>query len=182
MTEWGGEDLIIAFFPCIYFETIQQLVFALAKNDMKKKSMQYKINYAMDRLDSRTQFHKLLYKFMYVAYEKDLRLIIENPATEPNYLITGQNFPTPTIIDKNRMMRGDVFKKPTAYWFINCNPTYGCTEQNDKTQRRIDRCKSSPKAGICSEERSMMSPDYARNFICDFIIGKEQQGTQLNLF
>jgi hypothetical protein len=23
-------------------------------------------------------------------------------------------------------------------------------------------------------ERSMISPDYARNFICDFILGKEQ--------
>ena len=38
------------------------------------------------------------------------------------------------------------------------------------------------KAGICDEERSMISPDYARNFICDFIIGKEQVGSQLNLF
>ena len=42
--------------------------------------------------------------------------------------------------------------------------------------------KKAPKAGMCSEERSMISPDYARNFICDFIIGKEQVGTQLNLF
>jgi hypothetical protein len=38
------------------------------------------------------------------------------------------------------------------------------------------------KAGVCSEERSMISPDYARNFICDFIIGKEQVGTQLSMF
>lgn len=28
------------------------------------------------------------------------------------------------------------------------------------------------QAGICSEERSMISPDYARNFICDFILVK----------
>jgi hypothetical protein len=28
----------------------------------------------------------------------------------------------------------------------------------------------------------MISPDNARNFICDFILGKEQKGTQLNLF
>ena len=42
--------------------------------------------------------------------------------------------------------------------------------------------KSSPKAGICSEERSMISPDYARNFICDFIIGKKQTITELELF
>lgn len=29
----------------------------------------------------------------------------------------------------------------------------------------------------------MISPDYARNFICDFILGKEQKGiTQRDLF
>lgn len=28
----------------------------------------------------------------------------------------------------------------------------------------------------------MISPDYARNFICDFILGKAQKGTQLDLF
>lgn len=31
-------------------------------------------------------------------------------------------------------------------------------------------------------KRSLISPDYARNFICDFIIGKEQNHTQLDLF
>jgi hypothetical protein len=35
--------------------------------------------------------------------------------------------------------------------------------------------RSAPKAGMCSEERSMISPDYARNFICDFILGKQQK-------
>ena len=44
------------------------------------------------------------------------------------------------------------------------------------------KMKSSMKSGLCSEERSMISPDYARNFICDFIIGKEQKNTQLELF
>jgi hypothetical protein len=36
--------------------------------------------------------------------------------------------------------------------------------------------------GICDEDRSMISPDYARNFICDFILGKAQKNTQLDLF
>lgn len=175
------DDLIIAFFPCIYFETIQMLCFALAKHDFRNKTKQFQIEYAMDRLDKRTTFHKLLYKMLWIAYDKGLRLIIENPATEPNYLITGQNFPTPTIIDKNRMMRGDVFKKPTAYWFINCKPTDGYTPQNDKVQKIIDKCRCSPQAGLCSEERSMIHPDYARNFICDFILGKVQKGSQLQL-
>ena len=119
---------------------------------------------------------------LWVAYDRAIALIIENPATAPNYLITGQNFPTPTIVDNNRMMRGDFFKKPTAYWFVNCTPTSGKSYQYDKEQKIIDKCKSSPQAGICSEERSMMHPDYARNFICDFILGKVQQHTQPTLF
>lgn len=189
---WGGEksifdtitkdDLIMAFFPCIYFETIQQLYFALAKNDFRNKPMTFKIEYAINRLDKRTEFHKLLYKLVHAVYAKGLKLIIENPATSPNYLITGQNFPTPTLIDNNRMMRGDYFKKPTAYWFINCTPTNGKTIQNDKEQKIIDKCKCSPLAGFCSEERSMISPDYARNFICDFILGKPQKHSQLSIF
>jgi hypothetical protein len=38
------------------------------------------------------------------------------------------------------------------------------------------------KGGLCSEERSMISPDYARNFICDFILGKKQDFAQQRLF
>ena len=38
------------------------------------------------------------------------------------------------------------------------------------------------ESGICDEDRSMISPDYARNFICDFILGKEQDNTLLTLF
>lgn len=176
------DDLIIAFFPCIYFETIQQLYFALAKNEFRNKPKTFQINYAIDRLHKRTRLHELLYKLAYICYEKGLRMIIENPATAPNYLITGQNFPTPTIIDNNRMFRGDYFKKPTAYWFINCENTYGFSYQNDKEQKIIDKCKGSKGDGLCSEERSMISPDYARNFICDFILGKEQDFGQMSLF
>ena len=40
------------------------------------------------------------------------------------------------------------------------------------------------KTGVCDQERSMMSPDYARNFICDFIIGGGQTvvSQQLDMF
>lgn len=145
-------------------------------------SMTQKINRALKRLDNRTYFHSCLYKLLYIAYNKNLRLIIENPATAPNYLITGQNFPRPTFIDRNRMLRGDYFVKPTAYWFINCEPTNGFTFQKDKKQKVIMNCKGGVKAGICSEERSMISPDYAHNFICDFILGIEQRPKQLSLF
>lgn len=151
---------------------------------INQKAMTYceKIKDALERLQKRTYFHTLLYKLTYVVMGKGLRLLIENPATQPNYLVGMQNFPNPTIIDKNRMLRGDYFKKPTAYWYFNCEPTYGESYQNDKEQKTIMQAKSAPHAGLCSEERSMISPDYARNFICDFILGKEQAHSQPQLF
>ena len=39
--------------------------------------------------------------------------------------------------------------------------------------------RGSGTAGLCSEERSMIAPEYARNFICDFILGKPQKNSQL---
>ena len=151
--------------------TYYQLTFR--NNKHKPKTEQIKD--AIERLEKRTLFHTLLYKLMFIAEHDNLKLVIENPAAKPSYLIGTQNFPNPTFIDKNRMERGDYFVKPTAYWFINFEPTRGFTRQNDKEQKIITNCKKGIKAGICSEERSLISPDYARNFICDFIIGKKQE-------
>ena len=92
-----------------------------------------------------------------------------------------QKFKKPDVVDMNRMLRGDYFMKPTAYWFFNCQPTYGQSYQNDKEKKIIMKARGADKAGLCSEERSMISPDYARNFICDFILGKVQENSQLRL-
>ena len=80
------------------------------------------------------------------------------------------------------MQRGDYFRKPTAYWFINCEPTYQTSPTDTKEKRTVLSLKPGRQAGICSEERSMMSPDYARNFICDFILGEKQDNTIPTLF
>ena len=166
------DDLILAFFPCIYFETIQMCYFQLTHLNNRNKPTHEKIEDAIERLEKRTMFHKLLYKLVHAATKRNIRLVIENPVTQPCYLYGQQNFPNPTIIDKNRMIRGDYFKKPTGYWFFGCEPTHCCSVQNDKEQKIINKCKSAPVAGLCSEERSMISSDYARNFIADFILGK----------
>lgn len=118
------DDLIMAFFPCIYFEGLQQTFFTLSSLGTKGWPMRRKIDYAMDRLDRRSEFHRLLYKLYGTCLERELRLIIENPYGNP-YLIHGQNFPAPTLIDLNRMTRGDYFVKPTAYWFVGCEPCRG---------------------------------------------------------
>lgn len=110
-------------------------------------------------------------------------LIIENPYHSASYIAGYQNFYKPTIIDKNRMTRGDYFIKPTAFWFFNCEPSLKYqTIQNDKKQKTIDTIKTKNN-GLCSKERSEISSDYARNFIYDFILNEKQSHkiTQLSL-
>ena len=135
----------------------------------------------LDRSQKRTKFFETLYKFVFLILDKGLRMVMENSWSE-NHLLKFGFLKPPTIVDNNRRLRGDYFVKPTAYWFWNCENTYGESYQQPKKVKRIVEGKKHPIAGMCSEERSMISPDYARNFICDFILGKKQDIGQLSLF
>lgn len=160
-------------------------------------------NYSQERF----QFYDLALKLTAICQINGIRMIMENP-WHPTNFTNHFWFMRTSVIDKDRTRRGDYFRKPTAYWFINCSPTYGETFQPtprsdvktitagsgaSKTKRKLKEVLDKDKLdktyldhnsqkGICDEDRSMISPDYARNFICDFILGKEQQGTQLQLF
>ena len=170
----GQDDIVMAFFPCIYFETLQMTYYDLSAINLRGKTEVEKITEVINRIQQRNYFHTLLYKLYFICVADKIKLVIENPATKPSYLIGTQNFVAPTMIDNNRQRRGDYFAKPTAYWFVNFNPTFGTSYQQPKEKKVVADCKPAPKAGLCSEERSLISPDYARNFICDFIVGKEQ--------
>ena len=174
-------DLIIAFFPCIYF--CQDSMIAMTAYYFNYRSLTFKdmADKILKRSEDREYFYKLLIKLFSIVKMRGLRMIVENPWTQPHFLNNNFLF-NPTIIDKNRMLRGDYYVKPTAYWFVNCVPTYGRSFQEDKKQKTINSAKRSSKAGVCSTERSLISSDYARNFICDFIIGKKQKITEQTLF
>lgn len=175
------DDLVMAFFPCIYFCEASQLAFSFEYWNYRKMNVMGCASEIIKRSHKREKFYTIFIKMFAICRVRNIRMIIENPWTGPTYLKA--NFIPPTIIDKNRMIRGDYFKKPTAYWFISCKPTYGLSIQKDKKQKKIYYTKGSKTAGICSTERSMISSDYARNFICDFILGKEQKGiTEPSLF
>lgn len=177
----GGADLIIAFFPCIYFSCLSQMGMRLSYRNYKNLTEAEKIDEVLKRSSYRDLYYQRLLKFVAVCVRRGIRMLFENPWTTDTFLRS--NFlKSPDLVDMNRMLRGDYFVKPTAYWFWNCEPTHGFTEQNDKKQGHPMLLKKAPQAGMCSEERSMISPDYARNFICDFLIGKEQEGSQLSLF
>ena len=175
------DDIIMAFFPCIYFCENNQLAMSWSHANYNGMTPKEKTDTILTRMENRQKFISLVYKMATVAECRGLRLVIENPWNGLTFL--RQNFvKSPDLVDRNRMIRGDYFTKPTAYWFFNCTPTHGLSEQMDKKQKTISRSKAGAAAGLCSEDRSMISPDYARNFICDFILGKEQIGSQLNLF
>lgn len=169
----------------------------------------YKQKWAVLRNYSQERFHfyDLALKMTAVVQIKGLRMIIENP-WHPTNFTNHFWFLRTSLIDNDRTRRGDYFRKPTAYWFVNCEPSYGETYQQtpknkiktitagsgaSRTKRKLsgkigkdelDKLYIDHKsqAGLCDEDRSMISPDYARNFICDFILGKEQANTQLSLF
>ena len=175
------DDLIMAFFPCIYFCANSQILMSWGAKNYRKKSTKEKTDEILKRSSNREYFYSLLVKMIAIADIRDLRMIVENPWSEQTFLKANFILP-PSMIDVDRTRRGDYFKKPTAYWFINCEPTWGFSLQKDKKQKIIIDCKGSGKAGLCSEERSMISPDYARNFINDFILGRTSKQSQLTLF
>ena len=175
------DDLIFAFFPCIYFCATSQMAFSYGCTNYRKLNIMEKTEKILERSKNREYFFSLAVKMLTVAKHRGLRLIMENPWSEQTFLKANFVMP-PTLVDNNRMLRGDYYVKPTAYWYINCEPTHGKSYQNDKEKKTIMKAKGASRAGLCSEERSLISPDYARNFICDFILGKEQQHTMRSLF
>ena len=167
------DDLVMAFFPCIYFSSLSQMQMSLTEVNKRNMPIEARYEAVIERSRNRQRFLELLIMLMGTCEIRGLRLIVENPWAMQTYLKTGF-IKQPSLIDNDRTKRGDYFQKPTAFWFINCEPTHGLTYQKDKEVVRVRDAKPAPRAGLCSEERSMISNDYARNFICDFILGGGQ--------
>lgn len=177
------EHLIMAFFPCIYFCESNMMFFCGTNANYKRRKMSAAqiIDDIIERDRLRHRYYVLLLKLFHVCEVRQLRLIVENPYNAHHYLRF--NFPyKPAVIDMNRRLRGDFVKKPTQYFFLNCEPAGKMSIQLDKVQEFTRSRTSSKTAGICSSDRSMISVDYAHNFICDHILGIDSGHTQPLLF
>lgn len=179
--EMHAEDLVLAFFPCIYFCCLSQVACTYNWNNYKNLSIREKTDAIIKRQKNRERYMELLEKLFCIALERGLRLVFENPWNEQTYLKANFVLP-PSIVDMNRRMRGDYFVKPTAFWFVGCEPTHGATFATASEMKAVLDAAPSMTAGMCSAERSECSPLYARNFIADFILGKPVDGTQGDLF
>ncbi len=171
-------DLSMAFFPCIYFSEYNVNLFCGVAHNYRTMQRDEVIRYILQRDEERAQFYHYLIKLCYIYESRGLRLIVENPFGVNHYLYN--NFPwTPAIVDFNRRARGDYFRKPTQYFFINCSPANGMTYQRPRNVRRIDDIHNDHKT---TKERSEIAPEYARNFIRDFVLGVPSVNSQLAMF
>lgn len=81
--------------------------------------------------------YEKLCKLCIVAIRKGLRMVIENPYTQPHYLTTYWSL-KPQVIDKDRTKDGDYYKKPTQYFFINCDPKFNAVfEPLEEVEQKI---------------------------------------------
>ena len=175
-----ANDLILAFFACTYFCNSNTMIFQGNARQVRYRTPGDRLQYLIKRAEDRQVFWKRLMQLCYICEERNLRLIIENPFSVDGYLY--HNFPyRPAIIDYDRTLRGDYMVKPTQYFFIGCEPTRLQSIQRNKRKRYLQQL---PKISNTIEgaERSMISPDYARNFINDFILGHVTAITQPTLF
>ena len=103
------------------------------------------------------------------------KLIVENPYTQPHYLTS--YFPIkPRIIDKDRRVNGDYFKKPTQYWFINIEPKENILlEPIDYVETTtVENAKKLNRDLSTQTNRSLINPQYARRFILQHILEDTQ--------
>lgn len=170
----GKDDLIIAFFPCIRFEEQIILWYKGQSVQIKDKwTIEQKLENDIKLHTELDQLYKTITMLTLICYRKGLRLIIENPYSEQHYLHRYWAL-EPKLIDKNRLLRGDYFKKPTQYFFVNCEPekNFIFEPQVNNYQGTIIKAKIQGKSTTTS--RSMISPEYANRFIREQILDEEQ--------
>lgn len=156
-------DQIIAFFPCIRFEVQIIMGFKGHKYGMDKWSDEKKLEYDLELHNELHELYSLITKFAIVCLKRKIKCIIENPYSTQHYL-TRYWALTPEIIDDDRTLTGDFYKKPTQYFFINrkASDNFVFESVDIKKRKKIEEGKT--------VERSMISPDYANRFIREFIL------------
>ena len=134
-------------------------------NDLQKLEYDLKLH---DELHS---LYKYVTKLAIVCIKRGIPLIIENPYSSTHYLVKYWAIKS-KIIDEDRTERGDYFKKPTQYWFINRKPSNNLIfdQVAIHPKRIITKTKNGENGINATKQRSMISPDYANRFIREFII------------
>lgn len=159
-------DVTLAFFPCTMFQENNALIFSGKQNQIRNKSLAQKMDIFIERHQKLNLFYTRLCQMTKIYAERGLKLVIENPATPPHYLTT--YWIASSFTDKDRRKNGDHFKKPTQFWFINCEPQNNFLFEPIEyvETKRINHMQGSDR----TVQRSMIHPQYANRFIRQHIL------------
>lgn len=147
----------IAFFPCTYFSSNNDMIFRGDSAIFRKMSKSDKERYILKRRLKRDHYKIMLYTLIRRCIAYKIPLIIENPVSQTIKQYLGK----PTV-SHSRNKYGDYFYKPTCYFFFFCSFNERILKiQKLYTLERIQHLKG----GNRTVKRSMISPEYADNFI-----------------
>ena len=175
--EIGQEDLCLAFFPCTRFECHIPLAFRGEANQQRNWSDTKKLNYSMRLHEELHALYILICKLFQISLRGGWRLIVENPYNPPHYLT--MFFPIkPKLIIKDRYLEGDYYKKPTQFFFVNCEPSQNVVFEPVENIKQIRIEHINEENCINSDftkqvQRSLIHPQFVERFIKTYILDKE---------
>ena len=161
------QDIVMAFFPCTNFSEQSNVVMRCEQPQEVGWSQDHKLEYSMAKEKERSHHYQLICKLVLVAIRRGWRVIIENPYGEQHYL--RRYWPIrPAVIDKDRRLRGDYYRKPTQYFFIGMEP------KNRLLWEPMEANAIGEVHKINGENRQMLrsliAPEYASRFIREYIL------------
>lgn len=165
------DDVILAFFPCTRFECQIELYFRGKSFGQDKWKDSDKIEYARKLHLELSEYYQVISKLFLICLSRNLKLVIENPYTQPHYLT--RYFPIePSLIDMDRTKNGDYLKKPTQFWFVNFNPKNNIILEplEEAPQYTWVSISNLDKDKSLQTNRSTIHPQYAKRFIKQFIL------------
>ena len=116
--------------------------------------------------------YELITKLMILGLKRNFKIVFENPYSEMHYLNRYWAL-KPDIIDKDRRNNGDIFKKPTQYWFLGFKPTFNIIFE---PLEEVESLTINNLWGTNSEDKNLRSkihPQYASRFIRQYILDGE---------
>lgn len=145
---------------------------------MEKWSYKQKMENDMKLLSELKENYDLVNMLFILCIDRGLKLVMENPYSEEHFLRRYWCYP-PAIIDKDRRLNGDWFKKPTQYWFLNCEPKNNLVfepidfldfDSSDMIREMRKKNIECTGAKTIKQARSIIHPQYANRFIRQYLI------------
>lgn len=177
----GECDLVFAFFPCTRFQEKNMQLFQGNNYGMKNWMDERRLVNSMKLHEELHEMYMKICKLFTICLRGGWRMIVENPNTQPHYLT--MFFPVkPKLVDPDRRDNGDYYKKPTQYWFVNCNPENNLVfepleyvppiiiEYSEKLGTRRNR----------KVVRSLIHPQYADRFIRQYVLDQDEKESALD--